>query len=123
MAKKKKKGKRRYRKSKKKSSGPKAKPAGLTAGAALTGFEIGMSRTPSGGLGPVDSLLYKDRSLVDNVKFAIEALKDNAVDPSKYKYALAGILITASPRIPLVGLVARPANKGLKRLTKGKWGL
>lgn len=108
MAKKKKK-RYRGRKSTRRSSGPKAKPAGLAGGMALSAMD--MFYQP---------LYYLSVTQYDNAKIA---LKKNVVDPQKYKYALAGALISASPRIPLVGIIAKPVDKGLKALSKKKWGL
>ena len=107
---KKKKRRRSYkRRTKRRSSGPKAKPAGLAAGGAMVGLEV---------LGdPVKYLLSKQYDNAQN------ALKANLTDPQKYKYGLVGLLVTASPKIPVIGIIARPADRGLKRLTKGKWGL
>ena len=115
---KKKKGKRRrsYRK-KAKRSGPKAKPVGLAGGAALSGFE--MLTTPSG---PFSSSIL-DKIASKDFTTAVKQVPYSVTDPMKYKYAAVGMVVTASPKIPLLNIFARPVNNGLKRLTKGKWGL
>jgi hypothetical protein len=70
---------------------------------------------------------------------ALDGLKANWKDPSKAlsemirlggpnmmnaaKYALIGIGIAASPRIPGVRMLAQPVNNAIKRTTRRHWGL
>ena len=123
MAKKKRKGTRRRRKgAKKRSSGPKAKPLGMAVGLGYGAFDVLATRAPNGYLSPIAQLLASG-TIDEKLTNASVALKSAMTSPETYKVPLAGLLITASPRIPLIGIIAKPANKGLKRLTKGKWGL
>ena len=108
-------GRRRAR-----SSGPKAKPLGLAGGAAIVGTEMLMKRNPTYHA-PLDYVLNPDVPF--DASNTVNSLVTNVKDVNRYKFGLYGMLISASPRIPIIGIVARPVNNGLKRLTKGKWGL
>ena len=124
MAKRKRKGTRRRRKStKKRSSGPKAKPMGMAMGLGYGVVDVLATRAPNNYASPINQALATGVALEDKVENIGVALKSALSEPSTYKVPLIGLLITASPRIPLIGIVAKPAHKGLKRLTKGKWGL
>lgn len=119
MAEKKKKKKSYRRRSYKKKgrSGRKAKPAGLAGGLAYAGGHL-VFVTPDGASGSMfDAAKAMDLDLA--LRRVPYALKDKDV----WMGALGGMLISASPRIPVIGIVARPVDRGLKRLTKGKWGL
>ena len=125
MAKRKKKrssGRRRSYK-KKGSRKPKAKPIGLTGGAALTGVDMLTSKAQDGQISVLDALTYAYPTIGDRVTAIVDKSKYQLTQPGNYKYALMGILVSASPNIPVLGIVAKPANRGIKRLTKGKWGL
>ena len=121
---KKKKGKRRrsYRKKAKRSSGPKAKPVGMAMGLGYGAYDVLATRAPNNYASPIAQLL-SSAPLDDKLTNTGIALKSALSDANTYKVPLLGLLVTASPKIPFVGIIAKPADRGLKRLTKGKWGL
>ena len=84
------------------------------------GAEMLLKRNPTYHA-PADYLI--NPSVEFNAKSALDSLVVNVKDPQRYKYGLAGMLISASKRIPVVNIIARPVDSGLKRLTKGKWGI
>ena len=106
-------------------SGPQAKPIGLSTGAAITGADVLLMPT-SAGSGPVTYVVKAFQSgvpLGDMLPALVTRSKASLTDTKKYMPFLAGAVITASPRIPIIGILAKPVDKGLKRLSKGKWGL
>jgi len=120
---KKRKGKRR-RSYKKKRSAPKkkAKPVGMAMGLGYGAIDVLATRAPNNYASPLSQLLA-DVPLESKVENIGVALKSALTSTETYKVPLLGLLITASPRIPVIGIIAKPADRGLKRLTKGKWGL
>ena len=122
MGKKKKKGGGRRRSyKKKKRSGPKAKPAGLAGGVAMSGFKMATDPDAKGMTiaSRIPDMLAGRSTLSDTFATVQQA----ATNVNNYKYALVGLIVTSSKNIPVLSMVARPADRGLKRLTKGKWGL
>ena len=118
MAKKKRRSSGRRRSYKKKRrSGPKAKPAGLAGGFAYGGAQALF--VPAAG---APGSLFEALKEMDVEKLTYR-LPYVVKDTNTYKPLLVGMLVSAAPRIPIVGIVAKPADRGLKRLTKGKWGL
>lgn len=118
---KKKKRRRSYKRKAKRSSGPKAKPIGLAGGFTLSGVEMATDSS-YGGIPLVTRVVGVVKG-TDSLANVANASKQAVTDMSNYKYAALGLIISASPRIPLVNILAKPADRGLKRLTKGKWGL
>ena len=120
----KKKGTRRksYKKKSKRSK-PKAKPVGLAGGAALSGADMLTSVSEAGQISILEALTYPYANTTTRVKAIASKATYQVTQPGNYKYVLLGMLVSAAPRIPVVGIIAKPADRGLKRLTKGKWGL
>lgn len=126
MAKKKKRrsGKRRG----KKRAAPKkdrAVPLGMGAGALVSGSKVLLAPNAAGS-GPVTYLMGAIKAgvpLGDALATTVDKFGVALTDLNKYYPALGGALVSASPKIPVLSLIARPADKAVRRLTKGKVSL
>lgn len=111
MAKKKKKTYRRRSTKKKAVRKRKSKPAGVAGGAVLTGYDI------------------FGNPIINRVKgtwttdYAVNIAKVAAKDTKNYYPLIGGVIISASPKLPLVRMLARPLDRAIKDFTKGKWRL
>ena len=54
---------------------------------------------------------------------ALKSAKINVTQPENYKYGAAGVLVSASKRVPLLRIAARPVDRFIKSMTGGRWGL
>lgn len=124
---KKKKGKRRRSGKRRKTSAPvdKATPLGLGVGATVSGFEILMGKTDAGELGPLPRLVefFKSPSDPNQLVLLERSVKANMTDLDRYKGALFGAIVSASPKMPLVKIIAKPVDKSLRKLSKRKVSL
>ena len=115
--KKKKKTRTVYRTKKVKRKKPPAKPMGLAAGTTLSGAQAGFG-TPAGAAGSVFDAA-KTGDLSTATSRAIMAAKDTKT----YLPAAAGAVASASKNIPGLRIIARPVDRAIKSLTRGRWGL
>ena len=58
-----------------------------------------------------------------NIGDALKSAKVNVTKIENYKYGLAGVAVSASKKVPLVRILARPVDKFIKGMTGGRWGL
>ena len=66
---------------------------------------------------------YTDLNPLERVLWIARSSAKEMMTPDTYTPVLMGALVSASPKIPLVRLVARPADKAIRRLSKGKVSL
>jgi hypothetical protein len=130
------KGKRRG-KAKAKRSVRHKKPIalGTSVGAIDAAYSLFMKPAPAHkqqvaplGPSPVDFLIQKHiagygDSIPAKLGDAFTALKDNARNLNSYKGLAAGFLVSQSKKIPIIEIVAKPLDRGIKRFTKGRLGL
>lgn len=116
MAKKKKGSKRRYTKKRSAPKKDRATPLGATAGAIGVGNDMLLVRNPV-YFDPVTYIKTGDFTS------AMKSLVVNAKDMKRYKYGAFGLIISAAPKLPLVSLIAKPADKAIRRVSKGKVSL
>lgn len=119
MAKKKKKkgGRRRSYKKKTRRSKPKATPLGSTLGLAYGGYN-GIFVPAAGTTGSL-----WDAAAAMNPTLLATRLPIVVKDEKVWKPVLMGFLVSAAPSLPIVKLGAKPVDRVMKRLTKGKVGL
>lgn len=123
MARRKKKRSRSRKRTGKKSRGyAKAKPLGATAGAAGSGLSIMFGQSAAFGNSPVDRLIGYVKG-TDSLQNVVGATKDNLTNVNNYKWALIGIGLSASKRLPLIKMVGKPIDRVARDMTRGKWGL
>lgn len=122
---KKKKGKKGRSTTRKRSAPKKDKsvPLGAAGGMFLTGEKILFEKTVDGYISPVEALFYSGWTPAEKVSKSADRLASNAMDLKRYYPLVGGAVISSSKRMPLIGMVARPVDKMLKRLSKGKVGL
>lgn len=114
MAKKKKRRNSRNKRAKRSVKSDKASPLGASGGLVLTGAEMVF-------IGPTDTAWSPFMAVkAGDYKGALDLLKRNAMTPDKYMPVLAGMLVSASPKIPLVRIIAKPLDETVRRASKGK---
>ena len=129
MAKGKGKGKVRtvYRKAKKSARRmkPKAAPLGVLGGAAGSMAEIifNVGVGSGGSRSPYTWLTDKSQKWDKRITYAGSAAWDNATHLSTYYPLGAGVFVSASPKIPIIKMGAKPLDNYLKRASHGKAGL
>ena len=123
MAKKKKGTRRKSYKKKRRSAPKKSMPVGAAAGSTITAVQILAKKTDEGWYSPLEVLFLKDVALSEKISRMESALTKNATDLDRYGPLLVGALVSASPRLPVVGIAAKPLNRMIKKMSKGKWGL
>lgn len=114
---KKKKRRRSYKKKRKSAPKYKATPAGLAVGATASGMKAVFGTAEGNVMSMYDTVKTKEWSKLDDRFINV------AMDFDTYKMALLGALVSASPRLPLVKIVASPINRQVKKLSKGKVSL
>ena len=100
--------------------------AGAIGGVVVTVAELVMNTADSGaGKGRSAStwMMDKSQSMTNRVKYAGSCVKSNATDFGTYVPLGIGLLISASPKIPVVRIVAKPLDKMLRGATHGHTGL
>ena len=100
--------------------------AGTIAGVAITAGELVFNTADSGaGKGRSASawMMDKSQTMTNRVKYAGNCVASNAKDFSTYFPLGVGLLISASPKIPVVKVVAKPLDKMLRNATHGHTGL
>jgi hypothetical protein len=99
--------------------------AASTAGLLISAAEFLVNDPEPNVIGsPLANLTVNDgRSIADRFNNTLNAVKANAMKPEIYVPAVAGAAISAAPRIPIVRIVAKPLDKTIKGVTKGKVGL
>lgn len=119
MAKKKKRGRSRSRPAPKSRSRRKQATAlGLMGGAAIGGYRLIM--------GPTDYTVLsalQDKSITTmsaRLKVIADKLAANAKLPETYMPVVFGIAVSASPRIPIIEMAAKPVDRAVKQISKGK---
>lgn len=118
----KKRARRRSYKKKARRSGPKAMPLGSTVGAIAYGAPIVLKAY-------ADFKANNLKALPQDMLY--EAFGYNLAGKELYlpkttqvvTPLIGGMIISAAPRLPIVKLVAKPVNRELKKLTKGKVSL
>ena len=115
--------KKRYGKKRKGGVGKKAMPLGAAIGAGATGLEMLTEKMPDGSISVAEAVFYPYGSVGAKVSALGKKSLIKLKQPDNYKYALAGMLISAAPRVPIVRAVARPIDSAVRRLGKGKVSL
>jgi len=119
MAKKKGRGISRGYRGKKRAPSRKSKatPIGVTAGG--TYGVANALFVPAAGTG--GSMFDALKAL--NMQLVATRLPYVAKDPKNYMPILGGLLVSASPSLPLIKLVAKPMDRAVRKATKGKVSL
>lgn len=114
-----------YRKAKTKHHKPSANHIAVALGALATGGAIayGNAVAKGGNASAVEWAKNKSQSFTNRALYAGSALKANALTPAVYVPLVIGAAASASPRIPLVRIVARPVDRMAKKLSHGRWGV
>jgi len=97
---------------------------GAIAGGAAT--LVHAATSPDGVGGSRDALTWlmdASQPVSARMKYAGSAFGHNMMEAETYKPVVLGCLISASPRLPIVGIVARPVDNAIVALTHGKWRL
>jgi len=76
-----------------------------------------------GGAPAFNWLMDQSQPLNNRLNFAASSIVANLKQPDTYYPLVAGALASASPRIPIVGTVARPVDNFINKYTHGKWRL
>jgi len=100
--------------------------AATIAGLAITAGELVFNTADSGsGKGSSASTWMMDQSqkMSHRIKYAGACVKSNASDYGTYIPLGIGLLISASPKIPVVRIVAKPLDQMLRGATRGRTGL
>ena len=124
MAKRRKKAVRRRRSSPKRRTVRKrtVKRVGVTAGMLASGAELVTARPDTVG-SPLSQVTSSSEPIADRVGYIATGLKENAVKPKTWMGVVGGAVVSASPKIPLVKIIARPIDNAIKAFTRGRWGL
>jgi hypothetical protein len=126
-AKKGKKGRRKRSYGKKKSAPKKdnSTPMGIAIGAVYSGKRVLMDTTDGGQSGGLTYLLTNPygQALPALLLGTFDRVFVNAKDLDRYYGLGGGALVSASPKIPLIRMFAKPVDKAVRRLSKGKVSL
>lgn len=109
----------------KKRGAPKrdATPLAASAGMALTGAYLLVNRE-GGNNSPVDIMRgFPKYSLQGTIEGTVDGLVRNAMQPKVWYPVIGGALISASPNIPVVKIIAKKADKAIKKMSHKKVGL
>lgn len=116
--------KKGYRRKGRKRSAPKkdrSTPLFASGGLVLTGLKF--MTTPSASGTTVLGQLKDRTAMMDKLTGAATAAQSVVLKPEVYYPAIGGAIISGSKRIPIIALVARPMDKALKKVSKGKVSL
>ncbi len=99
---------------------------GATAGLVLTGAKVLLMKTDAGATGPLPYVpaAFKQKVPIGDIASGFaDRLTANVVDYERAYPMIGGALLTASPRIPGIRMIAGPVNRAIKKATKGKVSL
>jgi hypothetical protein len=65
---------------------------------------------------------YRDGPMA-RAEYALKGIKQNAMNLNNYKGLAVGFVVSAAKKIPVAEIAAKPVDRFIKRLTKGKVGL
>jgi hypothetical protein len=100
--------------------------AGTIAGVVITAGELVFNTADTGsGKGRSAStwMMDKSQTMTNRVKYAGDCVASNAKDFGTYVPLGIGLLISASPKIPVLKVVAKPLDQMLRGATHGHTGL
>ena len=119
-----KKGKRRGGRRRKKGApkSDRAMPLGASVGLGVSALEVatGTSKYSSSPLG---YLLQPSVPMATRIANVSNSLKAEAVNFDNYKFGLAGVVLSASPKVPILRMAAKPVDRVVRRVSKGKVSL
>jgi hypothetical protein len=90
---------------------------GVDAGLLASGFMMLTENSGATGKNPLGEAMASGATLSDRIKYTGQSLMGN-VTVRNATPILAGAIISASPRIPIINMVAKPVDRELKKRFK-----
>lgn len=97
---------------------------GVAGGLLVSALEVAFTSSGATGRTPYGELVEAtERTIGQRIPYVGKAIMGNLKNPSTYVPAAIGIAVSASTRIPIVKIAAKPLNAQVRSMTKGKMGL